>query len=354
MSGGFVGRPAELDELQKCAAKATSGDPQLIFVEGAPGIGKTSLLAQFAATLSGWRQLAVAGYEDEKRLPFGVLTRLLNAGRSPGTTVTPPVDQIMNDPIVLGAELLQLLGDLEQSAPVAVVIDDAPWADPQSLRALTFAVRRLQVERVLVVLTMRSREVSDLPPGLLHYGRDRATHIRLGGLTTDEVCELFGQQGLGVLPRRAAERLRVHTAGSPLHLRALFQELPVDELRRTRGPLPAPSSYANLVLAALAGCAEPTRRLLMAAAVLGPQSHLAQAAQVGEVADPLQGLEEAARTGLVDAREDGRRLAGGVPAPTHPLRGVRRPGPRHQESAARQGGSDSAAEGAHSSSGGGR
>ena len=64
------------------------------------------------------------------------------------------------------------------------------------------------------------------------------------------------------------------------------------------GPLPAPTSYANLVLATLAGCAEPTRRLLMAAAVLGTQSPLVHAAQVADVANPLQGLEEAARTGL--------------------------------------------------------
>ena len=314
--GGFVGRPVELDELRKCAAKAKGGDPQLVFIEGVPGIGKTSLLAQFATTLSGWRRLVVAGYEDEKRLPFGVLTRLLSAGRLPGSAGARPAEPITSDPIVSGAELLQLLGDLEQSAPVAVVLDDAPWADPQSLRALTFALRRLQVERVLVVLTMRSLDVTSLPPGLLHYGRNRATHIRLTGFTTDEVCELFRQHDQGVLPRRAAERLRVHTAGSPLHLRALFQELPVDELRRTRGPLPAPSSYANLVLAALAGCAEPTRRLLMAAAVLGTHCQVLQAASVGDVADPLQALEEAARTGLVDAREG---ADGWVLAFRHPL-----------------------------------
>jgi ATP/maltotriose-dependent transcriptional regulator MalT len=317
MSGGFVGRPAELDELQKCAARAKGGDPQLVFVEGVPGIGKTSLLTQFASTLSGWRQIVVSGYEDEKRVPFGVLTRLLSDGRTPGSAMDSPAASITIDPIALGADLLQLLGDLEQAAPVAVVIDDAPWADPQSLRALTFALRRLQGERVLVVLTMRSREATHLPPGLLHFGQDRATRIRLSGFDTDEVCELFRQQARGqLLPRRAAERLRVHTAGNPLHLRALFQELPLDELLRTRGPLPAPSSYANLVLAALAVCAEPTRRLLMAAAVLGVQSPLIQAAQLGEVADPLQGLEEAARTGLVDAREDGD---GWVVAFRHPL-----------------------------------
>jgi predicted ATPase len=158
MFGGFVGRPAELDQLQKCAARAKSGDPQLVFVEGVPGIGKSSLLAQFTATLSGWRNIVVTAYEDEKRLPFGVLTRLLSAGRIPGSAGDSPTAAI-TDPIALGAELLQLLGDLEQSAPVAVVIDDAPWTDPQSMRALTFALRRLQGERVLVVLTMRSQDV---------------------------------------------------------------------------------------------------------------------------------------------------------------------------------------------------
>lgn len=315
MSDGFVGRPVELDALRKCAAKAVNGHPQLVFVEGAPGMGKSSLLAQFTATLSGWRHIAVAGYDDEKRTPFGVLSRMLQIGRAP-EPVMAQANPENSDPIVLGAELLQLLGDLEQFSPVAVVLDDAPWADPQSLRALTFALRRLQTERVLVVLAMRSEDVNHLPPGLLHYGQDFATHIRLSGLTTQEICELFAQQVQGQLPQRAAERLRTHTAGSPLHLHALFQELPVDELRRTRGPLPAPTSYANLVLATLAGCAEPTRRLVMAAAVLGTQSPLAHAALVADVAKPLQGLEAAARTGLVAAREDND---GWVVAFRHPL-----------------------------------
>jgi len=48
-----------------------------------------------------------------------LLTRLLSTGRSPGSAVVLPAEQIMVDPIVLGAELLQLLGELEQSAPHA-------------------------------------------------------------------------------------------------------------------------------------------------------------------------------------------------------------------------------------------
>jgi ATP/maltotriose-dependent transcriptional regulator MalT len=316
MPGGFVGRAGELDSLRTSAAQALAGQPQLVFVEGVPGIGKTSMLAEFASTLQGWHTLAVSGYEDERRLPFGLLSRLVIPDRPEGWSLEQTAGQDGIDPFAVGAELVQLLGDIEQFGPVAVVVDDAPWADSQSLRALTFALRRLRTERVLVVLTMRSSDVSALPPGLLHYGQDHATHIRLAGLGTDEVRELFGRLGLGFLSPRAADRLREHTAGSPLHLRALFQELPVEELRQSRGALPAPSSFGSLVLAALAGCSEPTRRLLMASAVVGLECQLAQAASIGEVADPLQALEDATQTKLVDARRDGD---GWVVAFRHPL-----------------------------------
>jgi ATP/maltotriose-dependent transcriptional regulator MalT len=293
-----------------------AGQPQLVLVEGVPGIGKTSMLAEFAATLHGWNTLVVSGYEDERRLPYGLLSRLVIPGRPEGWALAQAAGQDGIDPFAVGAELVQLLGDIEQSGPVVLVVDDAPWVDSQSLRALTFALRRLRAERVLVVLTIRSSDMSTLPPGLLHYGQDHATHIRMTGLGTDEVRELFGQFGLGFLSRRAADRLREHTAGSPLHLRALFHELPVEELRQSRGPLPAPSSFGSLVLAALAGCSEPTRRLLMAASVLGLESPLPQAASVGEVAEPLQALEDATHTKLVDARRDGD---GWVMAFRHPL-----------------------------------
>jgi hypothetical protein len=316
MPGGFVGRVGELDDLRTCAARALAGQPQLVLVEGVPGIGKTSMLAEFAATLHGWNTLVVSGYEDERRLPYGLLSRLVIPGRPEGWALAQAAGQDGIDPFAVGAELVQLLGDIEQSGPVVLVVDDAPWVDSQSLRALTFALRRLRAERVLVVLTIRSSDMSALPPGLLHYGQDHATHIRMTGLGTDEVRELFGQFGLGFLSRRAADRLREHTAGSPLHLRALFHELPVEELRQSRGPLPAPSSFGSLVLAALAGCSEPTRRLLMAASVLGLESPLPQAASVGEVAEPLQALEDATHTKLVDARRDGD---GWVMAFRHPL-----------------------------------
>jgi len=196
MPGGFVGRVGELDDLRTCAARALAGQPQLVLVEGVPGIGKTSMLAEFAATLHGWNTLVVSGYEDERRLPYGLLSRLVIPGRPEGWALAQAAGQDGIDPFAVGAELVQLLGDIEQSGPVVLVVDDAPWVDSQSLRALTFALRRLRAERVLVVLTIRSSDMSALPPGLLHYGQDHATHIRLTGLGTDEVRQLFGQFGI--------------------------------------------------------------------------------------------------------------------------------------------------------------
>jgi len=67
---------------------------------------------------------------------------------------------------MVGAELVQLLGDLQESGPVALIIDDAPWADPPSLRALSFTLRRLQVDRMLTMLTMRSEDAPRMPPGV--------------------------------------------------------------------------------------------------------------------------------------------------------------------------------------------
>jgi ATP/maltotriose-dependent transcriptional regulator MalT len=303
--GGFVGRRTELGRLVGCRGEVDAGRARLVLIEGAAGFGKTGLLAAFASALAGWQLLTASGDEAETRLPYGLLARLLAgaapewaAGLDPAGTQRPEAE----DPFLVGAELVHVLGDLQDSGPVALVVDDAHWADPLSLSALTFALRRLQADRVLTVLTVRPEETQRLAPGLLRHGQDHGVLMQLNGLSTQEVRELATALGYGALPRRAADRLRAHTGGSPLHLRALFAELPIEELRGVQGRLPAPASFGPLVLAALAGCPEPARQLVASAAVLGVRSSLASAAAVAEVAQPLQALEDATRTQLVEAR----------------------------------------------------
>ena len=73
------------------------------------------------------------------------------------------------------------------------------------------------------------------------------------------------------LSRAAAERLREHTDGHPLYIRALVDELPEQSLNSEHGPLPAPHSFAATVLARLATLSPAARDLAAAAAVAGPR-----------------------------------------------------------------------------------
>ena len=83
---------------------------------------------------------------------------------------------------------------------------------------------------------------------------------------------------MGRLPHRAAEQLREHAAGIPLHVKELLHDLPADVLRAPASVLPAPRSLEALVLSRIAGCAPETERLVVAAAILGAEAGLTDAA----------------------------------------------------------------------------
>lgn len=127
----------------------------------------------------GGRHLGAAGDEGESRLPFGLLGRLV-LGQDPGWPATRPAD-----PFAAGAAFLHLLGDLLEPGPVAMIVDDAHWADLPSLLALTFALRRLHAVRVLTVLALRPEDSRRLPSGLLRLAYDSGTRVVLTGLTAD-------------------------------------------------------------------------------------------------------------------------------------------------------------------------
>src|SRR5687768_9909206 len=74
---GFVGRQSEL-------AAARAGDPQIVEIQGPPGIGKTALLTHLLADPGDGVPpvvLRASGEETEVLLPYGVIDQL---GRSAG------------------------------------------------------------------------------------------------------------------------------------------------------------------------------------------------------------------------------------------------------------------------------
>ncbi len=79
----FVGRRPELGALAVALAAARAGEPQVVLVQGEAGIGKSSLIFEFAGSQSGVPAIIASGEAAEAALPYGVVQQLA-AAASPG------------------------------------------------------------------------------------------------------------------------------------------------------------------------------------------------------------------------------------------------------------------------------
>jgi predicted ATPase len=174
--------------------------------------------------------------------------------------------------MAVGAQLVAVLGDLQAGdRVVAVVVDDLHWSDRLSAQALLFALRRMQGDRVLGLVSARPGELSRLGEGWSRFasGDHRVTRLRLAGLSAGDLAAMARKLGVGDLSGRAVAQLLDHTGGNSLHCRALLEELGSDGLARAGDDLPAPRELAAVVLARLKALSESAQELITAAAVLG-------------------------------------------------------------------------------------
>ncbi len=300
--GVFVGRAGELAVLAAAAVAARSGEPRVVLVEGEGGAGKSTLLARFAARLAGPVVLRAGGDEAELLLPYGVVGQLVasaqGAGEGPPGLLAAELSGGV-DPLAVGADLVGWLGQFQTM--VLVVIDDLQWADGLSARAVLFALRRLQADRVLVVVSARAGELSRLGEGWLRFvaGDHRAGRVRLGGLGPAEVVALGRALGAGELPRRAVGRLLEETGGNPLYCRAVLEELGAEGRDLGGGTLWVPRSLAGVLLSRVSALSPAARELVATTAVLGHRCELAAAAALADLGDPLPALGEAVAAGIL-------------------------------------------------------
>ena len=305
-SAGFVGRQSELRILGERLAAAGEGHPQVVYVEGDAGGGKSTLLSRFLGSLPDTVVLQVGGDETETLLSYGIIDQL-----QPGTVTEPGTD-----PMAVGARLLDLLDRLQAGGRVVVLaIDDLQWADRPSSRAVLFALRRLRADKVLAVVSTRAGERLD--PGWARFagGDSRVTRIRLGGLSPSELAELASALGLGLLSQRGASRLAAHTEGNALYCRALLDEIGIAALSATgdRG-LPAPRELSAVILARVAALPAATQSFLAAASVLGQHAPISATTSVARLPDARNEVDAAVAAGLLTEAASPLELAF-----THPL-----------------------------------
>jgi DNA-binding CsgD family transcriptional regulator len=319
MDMAFVGRHTELALLRTRLEAIRAGISQIVLLTGVAGVGKTALLEAFLTSTRD-RVVWASGDHLETGLPYGVTEQLASGLPEPlpeRLTMLGTERAASTHPVQVGAGLVDLLGCLQADGPVIIVIDDAQWADQESLQALAFALRRLRGNQVLTLLAARDDLLERLPASLQRLIAGPAgARLRLGGLDVGELRELSLALRTGSLSKRAASRLRDHTGGNPLHARALLEELPPSALQDNSRPLPAPRSFRKLVLARLAACPADAESLVVAAAVLGTRCPLALASRLAELDDPLPALERAIHAHLLEERATPIELLIAFP---HPL-----------------------------------
>jgi DNA-binding CsgD family transcriptional regulator len=301
--GVFVGRAAELARVAEVSARVGAGQPWLVAVEGDPGVGKTALARRCLAGAgeAGLRVLPARADRAEADLDFGLVDQLLRAagvgfelaGLADGAG--PAVSSF-----AVGARLLEVVGEQQAAGPVAIFIDDLQWADRKSVEALTFMLRRLSVDPMLVIVTYRGPgDCLDESAQRMLSSVENRLHLLLGGLGLDEVASLAAALGSRSLDDDVIRRLYQGTGGHPLYLRTLLSEGSGFD-PWAPGRLALPRSLAAAVGEHLSVLPPEARDIVEMLSVLNLRVPLAQLGQAEQADSPSAAIEPAVISGLVE------------------------------------------------------
>jgi DNA-binding CsgD family transcriptional regulator/tetratricopeptide (TPR) repeat protein len=280
-AGGLVGREAELAQLVSPVDAARVGRGGSMVIEGAPGVGKSALLA--AARPADLLALRASGVETEIDLPFAGLAELLDpalrylhrlpaiqrAALSGALALGAPAGEDRGVVLHAVAALLRAAAD---DGPLAVCVDDVQWLDPSSQDAVAFAARRAERLGVAIIVVRSLRGAPVEPwPGV--------ARLEVGDLARPDALALARRHGVA---HAVAESLVDALGGNPLALTEAPAQLSADQ-RAGRATLPHPLPTGRRLQHAFAerleGLPRAARRALLLLAVSndGASGHLAAA-----------------------------------------------------------------------------
>jgi tetratricopeptide (TPR) repeat protein len=353
--GSLLERDAELGAARRALESLAAGEvptgpgERLLVYTGAAGLGKTSLLAAVrrAASDSGLLALSARGGEQEQLSAFHLVRTLLRPllaqvgaegrrellggwndivgpalGLTTGTTGVGGAagSAVAPDPQGVRDGLDWIVANLAfQRGPLVLVVDDAHWADAESLGWLASFASRVDELPVLLVVAYRPDELPEVPAAFRTIADSNGTRaLGLTALTPDAVTalvhEFFGApaafSAAGVDARAEAEvddafcrEVWEVTGGNPfetVELLAKARERSVAPVGAS-GPLLselAAASQGSGLVARLERLGHSSVRLAWAVSVLGIHTPLELAATVaalsqGAAADAADRLREA-------------------------------------------------------------
>lgn len=234
MAPVFVGRADELAQLEAVWSRASrEARPTAALITGAPGSGKTRLLAELRGRQPASPLLSVVGYQTGAQVPLAAAGDLLRAlvkvpGAGPNLEValfgaTPSDDRPLEPVRVFEAAHRALLG---LAGTVLMFVDDLQWVDPLSLALCSYLVRAADAEGKDVAVIAASRPagvgVAWSDSLMSELGSDRVTTLQLGPLGHSDGVRLLSHLAPQLTPDRAAQ-LATLAQGSPFWLGILAQ-----------------------------------------------------------------------------------------------------------------------------------
>lgn len=258
----LIGRSAPLTRLEQAFARALAGQRQLAFIAGEAGVGKTTVVDAFAASVQRNRMDVRIGNGQcidtygagEPYMP--ILEALGRLAAAPGGDGL--VDSLRRHaptwlvqlPGVISADEMQTLraalagvsgermirellcaGEiLGATQPTILILEDIHWADPATVAFLAAYAARREPSRSLIVATLRGDDaIAAQHPvaALIHdlEAKRRAVTIPLAGLDAGEVdAFLSARFPAHGFPADFARALGEQTGGNPLFLVSALDE----------------------------------------------------------------------------------------------------------------------------------
>jgi DNA-binding winged helix-turn-helix (wHTH) protein len=256
----LVGRDSPFLKLQQCYRAAISGQRQLVFITGEPGIGKTALCLEFLRWLRNsdqpphvaWGQ-CIEGYGvQEPYFPvlkaIGELCRIegeatirLFRAKAPTCIVqfsdlVGPEQREALEIDVRGAtsgrmlrEVLDALEALGESRPLVLVLDDLQWVDRATVDVISEFARRHHPARILLVGAFRPLEafLNENPVKMLKdelLAHRLCSEISLTGITESDIAEYLNKVSADSdLREGLAKLLYRRSEGNPLFMVAALE-----------------------------------------------------------------------------------------------------------------------------------
>jgi DNA-binding SARP family transcriptional activator len=216
----IVGRERELKQLIDCWPSVECGNSRLVVITGEPGVGKSRLADELYDWCAAQRDGAVARarcYAAQGQLGYAPISEWLRAGPLRASLSQLPRMQLEELVRVLpeilpdGSAMARSLPSndrwqrrrffealhaafIHAPRPLLLLIDDLQWSDPDTIDYLHALLRSGQVDRILVVATMRAEETDRNHPAtklrqeLARIGR--LTEVPLKRLSAPETATL--------------------------------------------------------------------------------------------------------------------------------------------------------------------